>query len=171
MSGPDALVEANGESISVERVIDYRVDEHGQVADLETAYANVLAVPSDPSEEDVQRVDGRLSTGALKLTIPSWVGDDDAFGSDTFGYGLFGGRDPGIDADRGGARDRVYRPARDPCGDGTFGEGDFGGRDPDEVVYEVQERRDDEHPITGTRKQTALVDELGGAGLSISQDH
>lgn len=170
-AGPDALVEAHGEAVTIERVYDWALDANGQVTDVETDYQTVPIVASDPSEQDVQRADARLGTGALKLTVPSWVGEDDAFGSDAFGSDRFGGRDPGVEGDREGARDRVYRPAREPCGDGTFGDGHFGGRDPDETVFQVGETRDDQHPITGTAKQTALVDELDGCGVSITADH
>lgn len=144
-AGPDRLVAEHGEKVTIERVIDYELDANGQVTNLQTEYENVLAVPSQPTEEDLQRTDGRLSTSSLRLTLTS---------------------DADVEADRGGERDRVYYPARDPNGDGTFGEDSFGGRNPDERAYQVVEVQDDEHPITNTRKRTALVSELGGAGIT-----
>jgi hypothetical protein len=46
-----------------------------------------------------------------------------------------------VQRDRGGERDKIHRDGR---------------------VYEVEEVRDDSHPMTGTRKQTVIANELGG---------
>lgn len=119
---PDTIVERAGEDVDHEYVTDYSLDANGQVDpdSIVTTTDTIKAIVSQPSEQDEQRFDGRLSTGALKLTVMS---------------------DRDIQGDRGGRRDQIYR-------DGT--------------PYEVQEVRDDENPLTGTQKQTVLVDRLGG---------
>jgi len=120
--GPDAIVKQHGETVTHEYVTDYEVDANGQVDEstVVTETRTIPAVVSQPSEEDTHRLEGRLSTGSLKLTVES---------------------DRDVRADRGGRRDRVMV-------DGT--------------VYKVVEVRDDEHPVTGTRKQTVLVERLDG---------
>jgi len=122
MSTPDAIVENTGQTVTHEYVTDYQLDENGQVdpASISTDSDEIPAVISQPSEEDQQRHEGRLSTGSLQLTVKS-------------------SRD--VQGDRGGRRDRFQI-------DGEW--------------YQVVEVRDDEHPITGTKKQTVLVDRLGG---------
>lgn len=153
MAGPDALVERAGEDVTIEFVTDYELDASGQLDpdSVETATVTVPAVVSNPTEEDVQRHEGRLSTGALRLTLPSSLRDATAFGDGTFGDYDFGGAADLVSADRGGMPDRVYRSDRDSS----------------DRVYEVVTVQDDRNPLTGTTKLTALVDELEGHGTSI----
>jgi hypothetical protein len=120
--GPDDLVAEHGETVGHEYVTDYALTGEGQVDpdSVVTQTDEIQAVVSAPSEQDQQRVDGRLSTGSLRLTVPS---------------------DRDVSGERGGRRDRFHV---------------------DDEVYEVVEVQADEHPITGTTKQTVLVDRLGG---------
>lgn len=94
MSGRvDANVEAHGEDVDHEYVTDYDLDANGQVdqSSIVTATDTIKAIVSKPTEEDEQRLEGRLSTGSLKLTVPS---------------------DRDIQADRGGRWDRIHRDGR-----------------------------------------------------------
>jgi hypothetical protein len=120
--GPDTIVKQHGETVTHEYVTDYQLDANGQVdpSSVVTESDDIQAVVSQPSEQDQQRVDGRLSTGSLRLTVAS---------------------DQDVSGERGGRRDRFQV-------DGEW--------------YEVVEVQADEHPVTGTAKQTVLVDRLGG---------
>ena len=138
-SGPDAIVERAGELVTLERVIDYAVDESGQVVDKETELVDIPAVISQPSEKDEQRLEGRLETGAIKLTVPS---DEDVRG------------------DRDGQRDRIYRPALAGWGDAGWGDGGWGGSEAKTRLYQVVEVIDDTHALTGTRKKSVMLNEL-----------
>ncbi len=122
MSGPDTLVSQYGQAVTHEYVTDYSLTAAGQVdtSSVVTTTDTIDAVISQPSEEDTQRIEGRLSAGARQLTVASSVD---------------------IQATRGGRRDKITI-----AGD----------------VFEVMEVRDDTHPVTGTRKQTVLIDRLGG---------
>ena len=122
MPGPDAIVKQHGETVTHEYVTDYQLDANGQVdpSSVVTESDDIQAVVSQPNEQDQQRVDGRLSTGSLRLTVAS---------------------DQDVSGERGGRRDRFQV-------DGEW--------------YEVVEVQADEHPVTGTAKQTVLVDRLGG---------
>lgn len=122
MTGPDTIVDQFGTIVTHEYVTAYGLDNNGQVdpGSITTAADEIPVIISQPSEEDQQRLEGRLSTGGRRLTVKS---------------------DRDIRGDRGGRRDRILI-------DGEW--------------YEVVEVRDDEHPITGTAKQTVLVDTLGG---------
>ena len=122
MLGPDELVDRTGETVIHEYVTDYDLTAEGQVDQnsLVTDQDEIEAVISQPSEKDTQRLEGRLSTGSLRLTVKS---------------------DRDVQGDRGGRPDRF---------------------EIDDDWYVVVEVRDDEHPITGTKKQTVLVDRLGG---------
>jgi len=122
MAGPDAIVAAHGVTVTHEYVTDYSLDANGQVdpGSVVTDSDDIQAIVSKPSEEDTQRHEGRLSTGGLRLTVPS---------------------DRDVSGERGGRRDRFQV---------------------DDEWYEVVEVQDDEHPVTGTAKQTVLVDRLGG---------
>ena len=119
---PDQLVDAAGELVTHEFVTDYDLDENGQVDpdSIETNSEERLAVVSNPSDEDEQRHEGRLSTGSFRLTVKS---------------------DADIRADRGGRRDRIE----------VRGE-----------LTEVLEVRRDRNALTGTEKQTVLVDRIEG---------
>jgi len=120
--GPDAIVERTGQTVTHEYVTDYDLTAEGQVDQnsITTEQEKIPAVISQPSEEDTQRHEGRLSTGSLRLTVKS---------------------DRDVQGNRGGRPDRFKI------------DGDW---------YVIVEVRDDEHPITGTKKQTVLVDRLGG---------
>lgn len=122
MAGPDAIIESHGETVTHEYVTDYSLDANGQVdpASVVTTSEDIQAIVSSPTEEDVQRMEGRLSDGGYRLTVPT---------------------DQDVSGDRGGRRDRFTVRG---------------------VECEVMEVRDDEHPVTGTTKQTVLVDRLGG---------
>ena len=87
MTGPNQLVEQFGETVTHEYVTDYELDNNGQVDpdSLETVEEEIPAIVSAPSEEDTQRLEGRLSAGSLQLTVPS---------------------DQDVRGDRGGRRDR-----------------------------------------------------------------
>ena len=122
MLGPDDLVDRTGQTVTHEYVTDYDLTDEGQVdqPSLVTEQDEIKAVISQPSEEDTQRLEGRLSTGSLRLTVKS---------------------DRDVQGDRGGRPDRFKI---------------------DDDWYQVVEVRDDLHPITGIKKQTVLVDRLGG---------
>lgn len=141
MAGPDRIVERAGETITLERVIDYEIDANGQVQNVETELETVNAIVSQPSEEDEQRVEGRLSTGSLKLTLPS---------------------DVDVAGDRDAERDRIYRPSVSGWEEGGWGESGWGGVPSTARRYRVVEARNDRNPLTGTSKLTVIVDEDGG---------
>ena len=138
-AGPDAIVERAGELVTLERVVDYAIDANGQVVDKETETVDIPAVVSQPSEQDEQRLEGRLETGAIKLTVPS---TED------------------IRADRNGQRDRIYRQSLSGWGDGGWGDGGWGGSEAQTRLYQVVEVIDDTHALTGTRKKSVMLNEL-----------
>jgi len=91
MIGPDALVEDKGEAVELERLTDYSVDADGQITNKTTETVTIKAIVSNPTEEDQRLLEGRLSTGSLKLTVKST-------------------RD--VRADRDGQRDKITRDGR-----------------------------------------------------------
>jgi len=122
MPAPDRLVAEHGEDVEHEYVTDYDLDANGQVdpSSIATQTDTIKAIVSQPSEDDERRLEGRLSTGSLRLTVAS---------------------DRDIRGDRGGQSDKIHRDGR---------------------TYKVEEVRDDEHPLTGTRKQTVIAELVGG---------
>ena len=134
MSGPDTIVRQHGMEVEHEWVLDYQTDANGQVEDgsVEWASERIKAVVSDPSDRDEQRADGRLSGDSRKLTVES---------------------DVDVRANRGGRRDRITLPPKGMDQLTTQG---------DDRLFEVAEVQDDEHPMTGTRKKTVLIDRLEG---------
>lgn len=141
MTGPDDIVARAGEPITLERAVDYEIDANGQVQTLETERVTTEAIVSQPTEEDEQRLEGRLSTGSLKMTLPS---------------------NTDVAADRDGQRDRIYRPELAGWGEDGWGDDGWGGSAPEKRIYEVVEVRDDKHPLTGALKLTIIADELDG---------
>jgi len=89
VSGPNDIVAEHGVTVTHEYVTDYALDDNGQVDpdSIVTATDEVPAIVSQPSEEDTQRLEGRLSTGGLRLTVAS---------------------DRDVSGDRGGRRDRFH---------------------------------------------------------------
>ena len=146
MTTPDEIVERNGEPVTLIRVSDFAVDANGQVNpdSVEIELIDTKAIVSNPTEEDEQRLEGRLSTGSIRVTLPS---------------------DLDVSADRGGRRDRLFRPAVDGWGSGAWGGGVWGGADPATRVYEIVDVRSDRNPLSGTRKQTVIADERGGRAV------
>jgi len=73
MLGPDELVDRTGETVVHEFVTDYDLTAEGQVDQnsITTEQDKIKAVISQPSETDAQRLEGRLSTGSLRLTVKS----------------------------------------------------------------------------------------------------
>lgn len=162
MSGPNAIVERAGETVGFEFVVDYELDAGGQVINEEIEYLEIPAVVSQPSEEDQQRLDGRLGSGSIRLTVRSDPITEFGFGDGTFGTSTFGGEETEtVRSDRGGRRDRVIRPAPSLFGDGEFGDGEFGGS-AEQRVYEIVDVTRDRHPLTNTTKTTAIADQIGG---------
>jgi hypothetical protein len=88
MATPDQLVADHGRDVTHEYVTAYDLDSNGQVdpSTLTTQEQTISAIVSNPTEEDEQRVDGRLSTGARRLTVDSGLD---------------------VKADRPGRRDRI----------------------------------------------------------------
>lgn len=140
MAGPDALVQRAGETVELEIVTDYELDQNGQVDpnSVETAREEIKAIVSQPTEEDEHRLEGRLEAGSIKLTVPS---------------------DTDVAVTRGGRRDLLWRPGRKGYGY-SYNE-EYGG-DPEAEAYEVVEVNDDQNPLTGTRKLTVFANRYGG---------
>ena len=91
MTDPDALVNANGEPVTISRVSSFSVDIEGS-ENVERETEAVKAIISSPSESDQMRLEGRLDEGAITATFPS---------------------DTDISATRDGGKDRIFRPATD----------------------------------------------------------
>lgn len=93
MSGrADANVQDHGETVTHEYVTDFSVDTNGQVTDVQKTQDDIQAIVSQPSEEDERRLEGRLETGSLKLTVAS---------------------DVDVSADRDGHEDHIYRDGQE----------------------------------------------------------
>ena len=70
MSAPDALVQANGEPVTLLRFVDGTIDRDG-ATERTGEYEQTVAIVSNPSEEDIQRLEGRLDEGGKVLTLQS----------------------------------------------------------------------------------------------------
>lgn len=170
-TGPNAIVARRGEPVVHEYVEDYELDANGQVdpASVRTRIQEIPAIVSQPRREDEQRLEGRLQTGGIRMTVPS---------------------DVDIRADRGGQRDLIYRIPVVEWGDlgwgvAGWGESSWGGSyypdtgwgdlgwgesgwggtmdaDVEHEPYQVIEVRSDRNPMTGTEKQTVIANRHGG---------
>lgn len=90
MTSPNAMVEAYGESVTLERVTNAVFDDNRE---LDPAASTIESVTiemfvSSPSEEDIVRAEGRVSLPTLKGTVDSSID---------------------IQADRRGRPDRITR--------------------------------------------------------------
>lgn len=69
----DAIVESSGKTVTVERVTDPVYDAN-DVLDRDASTVEteqVKAIVSSPSTEDVRRLEGRVDSASLQLTVPS----------------------------------------------------------------------------------------------------
>jgi hypothetical protein len=92
MVTPDSIVTARGEQLTLTRVSSFDTGRDG-VSNVTREYEAIPGIVSQPSEEAAQRLEGRLESGAITVTVPS--------GTD-------------VRSDRDGGRDRLIRPATDP---------------------------------------------------------
>ena len=88
---PNRLVEKSGEELTLTRVVDFETGMDG-VSGVQREVLTFKGIVSNPSEEQEQRLEGRLETGAITITVDS---------------------DLDIEANRDGGRDRVIRPNTD----------------------------------------------------------
>ena len=89
MVTPDSLIESFGESVTLTRVIDYTTGRDG-VTGVTREFETVKGIVSSPGEEAEQRLEGRVESGMITVTVPS---------------------DTDVKADRDGGRDRLLRPS------------------------------------------------------------
>ena len=89
MVTPDSLIESFGESVTLTRVTDYTTGRDG-VTGVTREFETVKGVVSSPGEEAAQRLEGRVESGMITVTVPS---------------------DTDVKADRDGGRDRLLRPS------------------------------------------------------------
>ena len=89
MVTPDSIIESFGEQVTLTRAIDYTTGRDG-VTGVTREFETVKGIVSSPGEEAEQRLEGRLESGMITVTVPS--------GTD-------------VKADREGGRDRLVRPA------------------------------------------------------------
>jgi len=92
MVTPDDIVTERGEQLTLTRVSAFDTGRDG-VSNVTREFETIMGIVSQPSEEDAQRLEGRIESGAITVTVPS--------GTD-------------IASDRDGGRDRLIRPATDP---------------------------------------------------------
>jgi len=123
---------------------DALVEAEGEPADLE--YVADYEIDADGQPSNVQ-----LETERTKV-IPSQPSEEDVVRA--------GGRLPtgalrltvpselDVGGERGGRRDRFYIPPEDAAQEST--------------LYQVVEVRSDQNAMTGTEKQTVMVERLGG---------
>lgn len=90
MTNPNSLIERHGENVSLERVTNAVFDGYDELDDdastIETV--EIEAYISEPSEEEMTRLEGKASRESLKATVDSSID---------------------IEADRVGRGDRVIR--------------------------------------------------------------
>lgn len=90
MTDPNALIERHGEKVDLERVTDPVFDDYDELdsdaSTIETV--EIEAFISEPTEEEMTRLEGKASRESLKATVDSSVD---------------------IEADRLGRSDRVIR--------------------------------------------------------------
>ena len=91
MTTPDEIVASNGEPLTLSRVTDFSVGPDG-TENVTRELVQIQGIVSNPSEEMQQALSGRLSEGAITVTVKS---------------------DLDIEDDRDGGRDRIIRPAID----------------------------------------------------------
>ena len=89
MVTPDSLIDSFGESVTLTRVTEYTTGRDG-VTGVTREFETVKGIVSSPGEEAEQRLEGRLESGMITVTVPS--------GTD-------------VKADREGGRDRLVRPS------------------------------------------------------------
>ena len=91
MVTPDSLIESFGEGIALTRVVEHDTGRDG-VSEVTREIETTEGVVSSPGEEAEQRLEGRVESGMITVTVPS---------------------DTDVRADRDGGRDRLLRPAPD----------------------------------------------------------
>jgi len=78
MTNPDALVEAHGETVTLERITNPVFDDYDELDEdastIETV--EIKAIVSKPSEEESSRLEGKASVDRLKITVDSSVDID-----------------------------------------------------------------------------------------------
>ena len=87
MVTPDSLIESFGEDVTLTRVIDYTTGRDG-VTGVTREFETVKGRVSSPGEDAEQRLEGRVESGMITVTVPS---------------------DTDVKADREGGRDRLLR--------------------------------------------------------------
>ena len=95
MVTPDSLIESFGEGIAITRVVEHDTGRDG-VSEVTREIETTEGVVSSPGEEAEQRLEGRVESGMITVTVPS---------------------DTDVRADRDGGRDRLLRPAPDISAD------------------------------------------------------
>ena len=93
MVTPDALVDANGQAVELNRITDAVFDDRGELDEDATTFetVEVAAIVSDVTEQDLRRIEGRVENPSFKMTV---------------------GSDVDIAADREGRPDRVRYTGR-----------------------------------------------------------
>jgi len=123
-SGPNRIVERKGEDVThIEVLVD---TENGEEIARTESETQTKAIVSQPTEEDIQQLEGRVDSTTYRLTVPS-----------DLDVALFRDVDP-ADLDQHYARDEfIVRGTRCEVASGGVS--------------------DDVHPLTGTEKQTVVV--------------
>ena len=91
MVTPDSIIESFGEGIAITRVVEHGTGRDG-VSEVAREIETTEGVVSSPGEDAEQRLEGRVESGMITVTVPS---------------------DTDVRADRDGGRDRLLRPAPD----------------------------------------------------------
>jgi len=75
MTDPDNIVATNGETVDLNRLTDAVVDTNEQLDESASTFetVQVKAVPSQVSEEDLVRLEGRVDNPSLKISVQSDV--------------------------------------------------------------------------------------------------
>ena len=89
MVTPDSIIESFGEGIAITRVVEHDTGRDG-VSEVAREIETTEGVVSSPGEEAAQRLEGRVESGMITVTVPS---------------------DTDVKADRDGGRDRLLRPS------------------------------------------------------------
>lgn len=73
MTNPNAIVEGNGEKVTLNRLTDPVLNSMNELDEGASTFESVLidAVVSDLSEEDLTRLEGRVENPSLKITVDS----------------------------------------------------------------------------------------------------
>lgn len=89
MVTPGSIIQSFGEGVTLTRVTEYTTGRDG-VTGVTREFETVPGIVSSPGEEAEQRLEGRVESGMITVTVPS--------GTD-------------VKADREGGRDRLVRPS------------------------------------------------------------